>query len=205
MESSQAPQPAPPPNPPMAAIFAGIAAERANSQVAQQQSPVSRPHREWFHATRRYVPAYLAKVLEQLRKATGVTDPQLSFAIDPQCPAYYSYMLTNGPIPLDDVFGDNVIASFHLAAFPGCCGLQIMTGLHVHYAHSHKGVGGMMLKVAQDISVNLGYTVLVATDVARNAFTRNMFVKDNWQKQFEFQNRRTKNMVETWIKVLKHP
>jgi hypothetical protein len=93
----------------------------------------------------------------------------------------------------DDRYRD--IAEFTLVPFPGCCGMVILTGVLVMESYEGLGIGTIINKISQVISLNWGYTVMMCTDVENNIPQQKIMNRTGWTKLQTFNNSRTYNDV----------
>jgi hypothetical protein len=94
------------------------------------------------------------------------------------------------------------IASFSLLEMPGCCGICISTKSYVEYNYRGKGVNLLLNNFRIEVARNLGYGILLCTDVKSNTAQLNTLNKNNWKHIHEFLNPRTGNLLNISIKEL---
>ena len=87
------------------------------------------------------------------------------------------------------------IASFHLYPMINCCGICVSTGSRVHKDFQKLGLGTLLNTLRIDIARNLGYGLLLCTDVESNEPQRKILQKNGWRDIHKFINPRTKNTV----------
>ena len=92
----------------------------------------------------------------------------------------------------------NLLYRFHLAGFPGCCGILISHSAYT-FAQKRQGLHSYMSPVKQELAAYLGYSVLLATDIADNRGTATVMQRDGWETIRTFNNlRRTRNDVNIY-------
>ena len=95
-----------------------------------------------------------------------------------------------------------VISRFELAQMLGCCGICISTGTYVHPDFRGKGVNSLLNNFRIDIAKNLGYGLLMCTDLKSNTPQMKTLNKNGWKHIHEFKNPRTENILNVTIKEL---
>ena len=95
-----------------------------------------------------------------------------------------------------------VISRFELAQMLGCCGICISTGTYVHPDFRGKGVNIILNNFRIDITKHLEYGLLMCTDLKSNVPQMKTLDKNGWKHIHEFQNPRTKNILNITIKEL---
>lgn len=90
---------------------------------------------------------------------------------------------------------DEYIAFFRLVQMPGCCGICISTESYVHSKFRKLGVGTVLNLLRIDLAKELGYGLLMCTDVESNEPQQRILKKNGWVKIETFANPRTKNIV----------
>jgi hypothetical protein len=94
----------------------------------------------------------------------------------------------------------HVIATFKLYEMPHCCGIMVSCNAFVGEPFRHKGIGTLMNNLRQDIGRQLGYSVILCTDIETNTYQRQLLKTNGWKDIYSFLNRRTSNQV--YIAVL---
>lgn len=89
----------------------------------------------------------------------------------------------------------HIAAGFTLVCMPGCCGIVISTNCYVVQHYQCKGLGTLLNTMRKQIAWEMGYTVLMCTDVVDNAPQQRILSKNGWQSVFGFINRRSGNTV----------
>ena len=126
-------------------------------------------------------------------------------------PAYSHYRYSDQPVlcqfAVAEVGGkpnalQNLITSFQVAPFPGCCGLAIGTGAVVNKDFRNKGVNIVANELRQAIAGYTGYTALGCTDKANNEFSIRTLKRNGFKKLHSITNRRTRNVVNLYVKNL---
>ena len=95
-----------------------------------------------------------------------------------------------------------VISRFELAQMLGCCGICISTGTYVHPDFRGKGVNSLLNNFRIDIAKDLGYGLLMCTDLKSNTPQMKTLDKNGWKHIHEFKNPRTGNILNVTIKEL---
>ena len=95
------------------------------------------------------------------------------------------------------------LATFHLLAFPGCCGACISFACSVSTLWRNKGLGQLLNKMRIQAAYNAGYTLLVCTDKTANTHQVKLLTANGWVKSAEFRNKRTNNMVGLFTVMVK--
>ena len=95
-----------------------------------------------------------------------------------------------------------VISKFELAQMLGCCGICISTGTYVHPDFRGKGVNSILNNFRIDIAKDLGYGLLMCTDLKSNTPQMKTLDKNGWKHIHEFENPRTGNILNVTIKEL---
>ncbi len=88
-----------------------------------------------------------------------------------------------------------IIAGFKLVCMPGCCGIVVSTGAYVAAHQQGKGLGTLLNQMRVQIAWQLGYTVMICTDVEGNEPQRVILRTNGWDNIWYFTNRRTQNVV----------
>ena len=88
-----------------------------------------------------------------------------------------------------------LVASFKLYPMINCCGICVSTQAMVTAAYQHKGLGTLLNQVRIDIARSLGYSLLLCTDIEKNAYQRKILARNGWRDIANFINRRTNNRV----------
>lgn len=87
------------------------------------------------------------------------------------------------------------IASWELVPMVNCCGIIVSTRAQVLPAYQKRGLGTLLNNMRMDIARELGYSVLLCTDVEGNTPQRKILRVNGWKDVFSFVNRRTRNTV----------
>lgn len=95
-----------------------------------------------------------------------------------------------------------VISRFELAQMLGCCGICISTGTYVHPDFRGKGVNSLLNNFRIAIAKDLGYGLLMCTDLKSNTPQMKTLDKNGWKHIYEFKNPRTGNILNITIKEL---
>jgi hypothetical protein len=106
------------------------------------------------------------------------------------------------------------VASWKMASLPGSCAYCITFHSKVgakgnpwnedYKAFTHRGLGTLLNQMKQDIAINLGYTVLICSDVLKNTYQRNILAKNGWDDIHTITNKRTENVIKLSVKELNY-
>lgn len=88
-----------------------------------------------------------------------------------------------------------LVALFKLVCLPGCCGVVVSTGAFVDTSFRGRGLGTLLNQMRQQMTYDLGYTVLLCTDVESNEPQQRILQSQGWMPREAFVNRRTGNRV----------
>ena len=97
---------------------------------------------------------------------------------------------------------DKIISQFKLIQMPGCCGICISTGTYVNPEFRGKGVNIILNNFRIAIAKDLGYGLLMCTDLKSNTPQMKTLDKNGWKHIHEFKNPRTGNILNVTIKEL---
>ncbi len=86
-----------------------------------------------------------------------------------------------------------------LCQLPGCCGVCVSFNSRVIASFNNKGIGSILNKFRIDLTRELGYGLLLCTDVSSNIKQAKILAKNNWKEIFEFKNPRTGNKVKIHV------
>ncbi len=92
-----------------------------------------------------------------------------------------------------------VISSFELVPMINCCGILVSTRVLVDKDYRNLGLGTILNSLRIDIARNLGYGVLLCTDVISNTYQQKVLSRNGWKLTHEFINPRTKNRIGVHI------
>ncbi len=95
---------------------------------------------------------------------------------------------------------DSIWAQYSLAGFPGCCGILVSTGAYVIHELQGLGLGNYFHKERLKLAKDMGYSCIMCTTIFQNKAEIAILEKNNWKKVHEFENSRTKNIVQIWVK-----
>ena len=95
-----------------------------------------------------------------------------------------------------------IISTFKLVQMIGCCGICVSTGVYVHNEYRNKGVNTILNNFRIDIAKELGYGLLLCTDVSNNTAEVKTLDKNGWKHIYNFKNPRTQNNINISIKEL---
>lgn len=88
-----------------------------------------------------------------------------------------------------------IIASFELHPMINCCGICVSTRAVVAPTYRGKGLGTLLNQFRVDVARELGYGLLLCTDIVGNEPQRKILKANGWADKDEFINPRTKNRV----------
>ena len=97
---------------------------------------------------------------------------------------------------------NEIISTFKLIQMIGCCGICVSTGVYVHNEYRNKGVNTILNNFRIDIAKELGYGLLLCTDVSNNTAEVKTLDKNGWKHIYNFENPRTSNKINISIKEL---
>jgi predicted GNAT family acetyltransferase len=127
--------------------------------------------------------------LEEIKKIVGGTEISIFHSAKSRC---YQVIRDN-----------EKIAEFYLARLDGCCGVCVSYHTNVDSRYRKKGLGLLLNKIKQQIAYKYRYAILLCTDVETNTPQQKILTKTNWQKMFEFVNKKTANTVGLHMLTLK--
>lgn len=91
---------------------------------------------------------------------------------------------------------------YTLAPMPGCCGIVVSTGAWIHPFFQGKGLGDYFHKERVNLMKDLGYSCGMCTVTSENKTQIHILEKNNWKQVHSFENKRTGNIVQIWVKDL---
>ena len=100
------------------------------------------------------------------------------------------------------ISNNTTISQFKLIQMIGCCGICVSTGVYVHNEYRNKGVNTILNNFRIDIAKELGYGLLLCTDVSNNTAEVKTLDKNGWKHVYNFKNPRTSNKINISIKEL---
>ena len=100
------------------------------------------------------------------------------------------------------ISNNTIISHFKLIQMIGCCGICVSTGVYVHNEYRNKGVNTILNNFRIDIAKELGYGLLLCTDVSNNTAEVKTLDKNGWKHIYNFKNPRTSNKINISIKEL---
>ena len=100
------------------------------------------------------------------------------------------------------ISNNTIISQFKLIQMIGCCGICVSTGVYVHNEYRNKGVNTILNNFRIDIAKELGYGLLLCTDVSNNTAEVKTLDKNGWKHVYNFKNPRTSNKINISIKEL---
>lgn len=96
----------------------------------------------------------------------------------------------------------NQVVNFSLKELPGCCGVLISYHVRVAKRFQNKGINSYLQEVRERIARHNNYTTLMCTTTKDNKAEIHILEKYGWNMVHSFKNKRTGNVVLTYIKVL---
>jgi hypothetical protein len=87
------------------------------------------------------------------------------------------------------------MSTFGLIEMPGCCGIAISTGAWIEHDYRKRGLGTLLNHVRLDIATDMGYSLLLCTDLFTNEPQRKILTKNGWLSLCRFRNKRTGNTI----------
>ena len=87
------------------------------------------------------------------------------------------------------------LAEFELYQMPHCCGIAVSCRALVAPEYRKRGLGALFNMFRQDIARQLGFSLLMCTDVAQNEPQRKLLKTNGWKDLISFVNQRTRNTV----------
>lgn len=104
---------------------------------------------------------------------------------------------------LEFLDNERTIAGFTLIEQPNCCGVLISTRTFVAASHQKQGIAQAMMPVKDAIAREFGYSCLSATvNITGNPAEVHILQKCGWTPGLAFVNKRTKNSVQFFHKIL---
>lgn len=88
-----------------------------------------------------------------------------------------------------------VAATFELIPMINCCGIVVSTRAEVTDEFRNKGLGTVLNSFRIDAARELGYGVLMCTDIISNTPQQAILKRNGWKMIHDFVNPRTKNRV----------
>lgn len=95
-----------------------------------------------------------------------------------------------------------IISNFTLVQMIGCCGICVSTGVYVHNQYQNKGINTILNNFRINVAKELGYGILLCTDVSYNIAEIKTLDKNGWKHIYNFKNPRTSNKINISIKEL---
>lgn len=90
---------------------------------------------------------------------------------------------------------NHVISTFKLYQMPHCCGIMVSCNAFVGEPFRKKGIGTLLNSLRQDIGRQLGYSLILCTDIEKNEPQRKLLKTNGWKEVYSFLNKRTNNKV----------
>lgn len=97
-------------------------------------------------------------------------------------------------------FHDSEWSVYNLTQLPGCCGVVVSHGSWLDPNKRGIGLGEYFHKERLNLAEYLGYSCMVATTTDQNKAEQHILEKNGWKKVHTFENYRTGNVVQIWIK-----
>lgn len=95
--------------------------------------------------------------------------------------------------------GPDWISTFRLVEMKGCCGIMISTNNTIYGKYTGKGLNNILNQFRIDLARELGYTILMCTDLDNNEPQRKTLIKNGWKDIYKFVNKRTNNLLNISI------
>lgn len=130
------------------------------------------------------------KYKKQISKALGFIDWDI---IQNEYKTSFSEKFVAGKYDL--IRGKTIVSSFELVPMINCCGIIVSTRVVVTEDFRNRGLGTILNSLRIDIARNLGYGLLLCTDVVDNIPQQRILIANGWKSIEEFINPRTKNRV----------
>lgn len=96
------------------------------------------------------------------------------------------------------------ICAFRLSEYHGNCGILVSHNMYIYHEHRGKGLGQLLQPFKEKVAKLYNYTMMQATTLKTNDAENHILQKFDWQKLYEFTNRRTKNDIIIWQKELNY-
>lgn len=94
------------------------------------------------------------------------------------------------------------IALFSIYPYNTSDKICVATNAITSYGYQRKGIGKALNDLSILIAKDLGFKLIICTDVSNNTPERKILDKNGWKHIFDFRNRRTNNMVTLSVKNL---
>lgn len=88
------------------------------------------------------------------------------------------------------------VARFNLEQLPGCCGICISTASYVEPEYRGIGLGLLLNSLRIEMTRQMGYGLLMCTDLENNIPQRKILEKNGWEDIYGFTNPRTGNVLK---------
>lgn len=88
------------------------------------------------------------------------------------------------------------LTMFTLSQLAGCCGACVSSGAYVALTARGRGIGTFFNKVRQRIARELGYGIMICTDVESNEPQQKILDNTGWESVYKWTNPRTRNALE---------
>lgn len=95
-----------------------------------------------------------------------------------------------------------IISTFKLIQMIGCCGICVSTNVFVTSKYRNKGVNTILNNFRIAVAKELGYGLLLCTDISDNTAEVKTLDKNGWKHIYNFKNPRTSNKINISIKEL---
>lgn len=90
---------------------------------------------------------------------------------------------------------EEVVSTFSLAEMPSCCAILISCDVYVYPEYRKKGVGKVLNEFRIGIAKELGYSLMMCTDIETNIHQRKILSSNGWKDIHNIRNKRTNNNV----------
>ncbi len=91
---------------------------------------------------------------------------------------------------------DVLVSSFSLVAMPGCCGICVSINSLVVSEFRGKGLGSLLNSMRKQIAWDMGYSLLMCTNLSDNIPQKKILSKNGWEVLKVFFNQKTGKEVE---------
>lgn len=91
--------------------------------------------------------------------------------------------------------GKALIGTFELYQLPHCCAVLVSCKAFVNDDFRNKRIGTILNSLRQDIGRQLGYSLLMCTDIDSNECQRKLLATNGWKDIHSIKNKRTNNTV----------
>lgn len=90
---------------------------------------------------------------------------------------------------------NTTVGIFSIMQLPGCCGICLSYHAQTSRFYKNKGIGTILNKMRIEMAKELGYGIMMCTDIKGNEPQEKILTKNGWKSIFSFNNPRTSNNV----------